>query len=74
MSLQELKNEAGSRLAAETSVEVIRADREREKEAVSTEIEVDSDLNRNDIRLRVLYMYNPLLLQYTDRKPSNKLI
>lgn len=58
-------NEAGSRLAAETIADVIRADQEREKEAVSTEIEVNPNFNRNDIRLRVLYMYN-LLLQYTD--------
>ena len=58
-------NLAGSRVAAETIAEVIRADREREQMAAATEIEVDPNLNRNDIRLRVLYMYN-LLRQYTD--------
>ena len=58
-------NEAGSRLAAETIAEVIREDQAMEREAPAVEIKVDPNLNRNDIRLRVLYMYN-LLLQYTD--------
>ena len=56
-------SEAGSRLAAETIAAVIRADQEARKAA--SEIDVDPDLNRNDIRLRVLYMYQ-LLLQHTD--------
>ena len=56
-------SEAGSRLAAETIAAVIRADQENKKAAMT--IEVDPDLNRNDIRLRVLYMYQ-LLLQHTD--------
>ena len=57
-------NEAGSRLAAETIAAVIRADQEAKKAAVQTE-KVVSGLNPNDIRLRVLYMYQ-LLLQHTD--------
>lgn len=56
-------SEAGSRLAAETIAAVIKADREAKKVATTTE--VDPDLNRNDIRLRVLYMYQ-LLLKHTD--------
>lgn len=56
-------NEAGSRLAAETIAAVIRADQETKKTPLL--IEVPEDLNRNDIRLRVLYMYR-LLLQHTD--------
>ena len=55
--------EAGSRLAAETIAAVIMQDREA-KEAAGR-IDVDPNLNRNDIRLRVLYMYQ-LLLRYTD--------
>ena len=54
---------AGSRLAAETIAAAIKADQETKKAA--TTIEVDPDLNWNDIRLRVLYMYQ-LLLQHTD--------
>jgi hypothetical protein len=56
-------SEAGSRLVAETIAAVIRADQEAKKAA--TTIEVDPNLNWNDIRLRVLYMYQ-LLLQHTD--------
>jgi len=56
-------SEAGSRLAAETIAAVIKADQEEKKAA--TTIEVDPNLNWNDIRLRVLYMYQ-LLLQHTD--------
>ena len=55
--------EAGSRLAAETIAAVIMQDREAKEAA--RRIEVDPNLNRNDIRLRVLYMYQ-LLLRYTD--------
>ena len=56
-------SEAGSRLAAETIAAVIKADQDDKKAA--TTIEVDPNLNWNDIRLRVLYMYQ-LLLQHTD--------
>ena len=56
-------NEAGSRIAAETIAAVILADQKDKKEANT--IEVDPNLNWNDIRLRVLYMYQ-LLLQHTD--------
>ncbi len=56
-------SEAGSRLAAETIAAVILEDQAARKAAV--EIEVDPNLNRNDIRLRILYMYQ-LLLQHTD--------
>ena len=56
-------SEAGSRIAAETIAEVIRAD--QENKIAATRIEFDPNLNRNDIRLRILYMYQ-LLLQYTD--------
>lgn len=56
-------SEAGSRLAAETIAAVIRADQNAPKAA--PEVEIPADLNRNDIRLRVLYMYQ-LLKQHTD--------
>ena len=56
-------NEAGSWIAANAIAAVIKADRDDKKAA--TAIEIDPNLNRNDIRLRVLHMYQ-LLLQYTD--------
>ncbi len=56
-------SETGSRLAAETIAAVIEADQKSKKEA--SEITVDPDLNWNDIRLRVLYMYQ-LLQKHTD--------
>ena len=56
-------SKAGSRLAAEIIAAVIKADQEAKKNDAM--IEVNPNLNRNDIRLRVLYMYQ-LLLQYTD--------
>ena len=54
---------AGSRLAAETIAAVILADQAAKRSSYA--IKVDPELNRNDIRLRVLYMYQ-LLLQHTD--------
>lgn len=56
-------NEVGSRITAETIAAVIIAN-QKEKEA-ATAIDVNPNLNRNDIRLRVLYMYQ-LLFQHTD--------
>lgn len=56
-------NEAGSRLAAQIIAQVIMAD--QEEKIAANKIEISPDLNRNDIRLRILYMYK-LLLQYTD--------
>ena len=56
-------SEAGSRLAAETIASVIQADQESKTETAA--IQVSEELNRNDIRLRVLYMYQ-LLQKYTD--------
>ena len=56
-------SEAGSLLAAETIAAVIKADQEAKRAAVL--IKDEPNLNRNDIRLRVLYMYQ-LLLQHTD--------
>ena len=64
-------SEAGSRLAAETIAAVIQADQEAKKAA--TTIEVDPNLNWNDIRLRVLYMYQ-LLLQHTDAEHQLKIL
>ena len=54
-------SELGSRIAAQTIAEVIKADQ------AANAIEIDPNLNRNDIRLRVLYMYR-LLLQHTDEE------
>ena len=56
-------NEAGSRLAAETIAEVILADQAAKKG--DPPLEIAPDLNRNDIRLRVLYMYQ-ILMRYSD--------
>lgn len=56
-------NEAGSRLAAETIADVIRADQEAKKKA--EESRIPADLNETDTRLRVLYMLE-ILHKYTD--------
>lgn len=56
-------SKAGSCLVAETIAAVIKADQEAQN--AGKLIELNPDLNRNDIRLRVLYMYQ-LLRQHTD--------
>ena len=56
-------SETGSRLAARTIADVILADQKAREEAA--QIQVDPNLNWNDIRLRVLFMYQ-ILLQHTD--------
>ena len=56
-------SEAGSRLAAQTIADVIKADQKARK--ASSAVKVDENLNKNDPRLRILYMLQ-LLQQYTD--------
>ena len=56
-------NEAGSRLAAETIADVIRADQEAKRRA--GDHRVPTNLNETDTRLRVLYMLE-ILHKYTD--------
>lgn len=61
-------NEAGSKLAAEVIAQVIMADQKKKQEKVeASAVQVKDELNRNDIRLRILYMYQ-LLLQRTDEE------
>ena len=55
-------NEAGSRLAAETIAEVIKADQKSKRPLANIAI---PKVKLNDTRLRILYMYR-LLLKYTD--------
>ena len=56
-------SENGSRLVAESIAAVIRTDQDAKKEVAVAQ--AAEKLNRNDIRLRVLYMYQ-LLQKYTD--------